>query len=194
MKKLILVAALTLGIGATANAQYWKSSDGSIVRSDFGLCWVDSQGTWDAVDADLLECGDAKIVEIRTKHYLRVPSNDVPGGEILFEFDSAALDDRAVETIRAVVSEVPYNANVLVFGHTDAVGTEAYNMSLGQRRGEAAARLMLEGGDFTDVYSTSKGETELVVDTQERERQNRRVEIEAKWVEITEEVIRNDRP
>jgi outer membrane protein OmpA-like peptidoglycan-associated protein len=65
------------------------------------------------------------------------------------------------------------SVKVTVVGHTDAVGTEAYNMGLGMRRAEAVAQYLRNKG-VNVVNVISKGETELIVNTQEKNRTNRR--------------------
>lgn len=188
MKK-ILIGVMALGLVSVANAGYWDDSQSSVVRSGYGLCWVNSQGTYDEPDKRLLDCNDATLHEFQNKHVLRVPSADVPGGAINFDFDSSELDERAVETINAIRDAVPADADVEVVGHTDAVGTFEYNLMLGARRSATVRNeLNLEGKTF------SVGETEPVVDTLERNRENRRVEVTAKWKTTREEVERHDRP
>jgi OOP family OmpA-OmpF porin len=65
-------------------------------------------------------------------------------------------------------------------GHTDPVGSEAYNLDLGQRRAEAvAAHLDAQGIDAGRVATRSFGESLPAAsnDTEEGRARNRRVEI-----------------
>ena len=69
---------------------------------------------------------------------------------------------------------------VVVVGHTDSVGTDAYNMKLGDRRANAVkAYLISKGIEKSRVYSESKGEKQPIADnkTAVGRAKNRRVEI-----------------
>ena len=62
-----------------------------------------------------------------------------------------------------------------VYGHTDLVGSDAYNRNLGLRRAQAAvAYLVSQGVSRSRLEATvSLGETQPIVATQEMERRNR---------------------
>ena len=66
-------------------------------------------------------------------------------------------------------------------GHTDSVGTDAYNQKLSIKRSEAVkAYLVSQGIEQSRVYTEGKGELQPVADnkTAEGRSKNRRVEIE----------------
>ncbi len=70
--------------------------------------------------------------------------------------------------------------DVLVVGHTDAVGNDAFNDALGQQRAETVrAALIRMGVPASDVRAISRGKRELAVPTPDgvAEPRNRRVEI-----------------
>lgn len=59
--------------------------------------------------------------------------------DLLFGFDSAALNSQSQETlyeVSDVVQSFPKTA-VVVQGHTDAIGSETYNLSLSRKRAQA---------------------------------------------------------
>ena len=67
-----------------------------------------------------------------------------------------------------------------VIGHTDTVGSDAYNIRLSRRRAESvAARLERDGIPSSDIQIVAKGKRDLLVPTADgvREPQNRRVQI-----------------
>lgn len=97
---------------------------------------------------------------------------------INFDFDSAVLGPEARATLRAQADFIRQFPEVRfrVFGHTDAVGSEAYNRALGLRRARAAVNFLVAQGVSRDRLEavSSLGETRPLVPTQGRERLNRR--------------------
>jgi outer membrane protein OmpA-like peptidoglycan-associated protein len=65
-------------------------------------------------------------------------------------------------------------------GHTDAIGSDAYNQSLSERRAEAVRRYLINGGITPERIRTEGfGESRPVAsnETDEGRAQNRRVEL-----------------
>lgn len=99
-------------------------------------------------------------------------------GTINFEFNKSDLDAeaRAVLTRQANwIRQFP-EVRFTVYGHTDLVGSQAYNRSLGLRRAQAAvAFLISQGIDRSRLEAVASfGETQPLIVTEGRERQNRR--------------------
>jgi OOP family OmpA-OmpF porin len=99
-----------------------------------------------------------------------------------FEFDSARLTAEGEAALDVVVSTMREHADLRVRceGHTDSVGSDAYNQSLGQRRADAVREYLLaQGIDGGRVTAVSFGEGQPAADnsTDEGRAQNRRVEI-----------------
>ena len=87
----------------------------------------------------------------------------------------AKLDDLVSKT-QGVNLEV-----IIAVGHTDSVGSDAYNQKLSIRRSEAVkAYLVSKGVEKNRVYTEGKGEKQPVADnkTAEGRAKNRRTEIE----------------
>jgi OOP family OmpA-OmpF porin len=81
-----------------------------------------------------------------------------------------------VGKVKAINLEV-----IIAVGHTDSVGSDAYNQKLSLRRSQAVkAYLVSKGIDKTRIYTEGKGEKKPVADnkTKEGRAKNRRVEIE----------------
>ena len=97
---------------------------------------------------------------------------------INFAFDSAALDGTARAALDKQASWIQRYPGVVfrVYGHTDAVGSNAYNQRLGQRRANAAVRYLISRGvDRRRLQAVvSRGETQPLVVTEGRELRNRR--------------------
>jgi outer membrane protein OmpA-like peptidoglycan-associated protein len=116
---------------------------------------------------------------------------DVPGG-VTFAFDSADLNSQfypVLDKVAATLAE--YDKTVIeVAGHTDSVGSDAYNQQLSERRANSvAAYLSGHGVNRARMVTIGAGETHPVAtnDTDEGRAQNRRVEITI--VPVTQENV-----
>jgi len=101
---------------------------------------------------------------------------------VFFDFDSSALTDRAREIIGEAATNAPrvQTTRIEVTGHTDTVGSAAYNQALSVRRANAvAAELERRGIPRSQMVITGRGFSQPLVPTgpNVREPQNRRVEI-----------------
>jgi outer membrane protein OmpA-like peptidoglycan-associated protein len=77
-----------------------------------------------------------------------VPAAGTVGFRINFAFDSAALPDSAhtmIERVAQVMKEAP-EIKVRVEGHTDAIGSADYNVSLSERRALSVAEYLVKQG------------------------------------------------
>ena len=103
--------------------------------------------------------------------------------DAFFDFNKSALKpegraklDDLVGKIKGISLEV-----IIAVGHTDSVGSDAYNQKLSVKRAEAVkAYLVTKGIEKNRVYTEGKGEKQPVADnkTSEGRAKNRRVEIE----------------
>lgn len=112
------------------------------------------------------------VIDLQRRFATEVP--DI----VNFAFNSAVLDG----TARAILDE---QANFIrqfpelkfsVYGHTDAVGSNAYNQGLGKRRANAVVTYLVSKGISRSRLKAlvSYGETQPVVVTDGREPRNRR--------------------
>jgi len=101
---------------------------------------------------------------------------------LLYDFDSDVVRPEAGQNLRSLaasLSKYP-NTDLLIVGHTDAVGTGEYNQALSQRRATAAANyLASQGVSQARLQAVGRGETEPLAanDTEAGRQANRRVEI-----------------
>ncbi|GAB2746260.1 OmpA family protein [Melaminivora jejuensis] len=103
--------------------------------------------------------------------------------DAFFDFDKSVLKPEGKAKLDDLVSKVKgINLEVIIaVGHTDSIGTDAYNQKLSVRRAEAVkAYLVSKGIEKNRVYTEGKGEKQPVADnrTAEGRAKNRRVEIE----------------
>ncbi|CAN7531763.1 OmpA family protein [Acidovorax sp. LjRoot117] len=103
--------------------------------------------------------------------------------DAFFDFDKSVLKPEGKAKLDDLVSKVKgINLEVIIaVGHTDSVGSDAYNQKLSVRRSEAVkAYLVSKGIEKNRVYTEGKGEKQPVADnkTAEGRAKNRRVEIE----------------
>ncbi len=100
--------------------------------------------------------------------------------KVLFDFDSAELRPESITELERVVkfmNDVPF-AKAMVEGHTDSVGSDAYNLALSDRRAKSVFDyLSSRGVDPARLSSVGKGESDPIADnaTAEGRQVNRRV-------------------
>jgi len=107
--------------------------------------------------------------------------------DALFDFDKSVLRpdgkkniDDALAKLRGVDLEM-----VIATGHTDAIGSDAYNQKLSERRAQAVKDYLVSKGiPASKITTIGKGKTQPVATnkTAEGRQKNRRVDIEFKGV------------
>lgn len=102
---------------------------------------------------------------------------------INFDFDKAAIrkaDEGELKKAVDFVKKYP-NANVKIEGHTDSIGSDAYNQKLSERRAAAVANYLIDKGACkkADISTAGYGESKPVADnkTDKGRFENRRAEI-----------------
>lgn len=103
--------------------------------------------------------------------------------DALFDFDKAVLKPEGKAKIDDLASKLQsIDVEVIIAnGHTDSVGTDAYNQKLSERRANAVKAYMVSKGiDAKRIFTEGKGEKQPVADnkTAAGRAKNRRVEIE----------------
>jgi iron complex outermembrane receptor protein len=101
---------------------------------------------------------------------------------VFFDFNKSDLTSDAVKIVdQAAANAGPAKVTRIdVTGHTDTVGSDAYNMRLSRRRAESvAAELEAKGVPSSEIEIIAKGKHDLLVPTKDgvKEPQNRRVQI-----------------
>ena len=209
MKKLnkvaMLIASATVAFAASAQSNdnwvngsgdlQWKNGDGSLCWRDAG--WTPATAGKDCDGAIVPAAAPAAPAAAPAAPAAAAPAaapapapapapaatKVTYAADTFFDFDKAVvkpegkakLDDLAGK-VGAINLEV-----VIAVGHTDSVGSSAYNQALSVRRAEAVkAYLVSKGIESNRVYTEGKGLTQPVADnaTREGRAKNRRVEVE----------------
>ncbi|WP_124551727.1 OmpA family protein [Methylophilus methylotrophus] len=112
--------------------------------------------------------------------------------EKLFGFDKANLREEGRKVLEETAAKIKANPEinaVIVTGHTDRIGSDAYNQKLSERRAKMVADyLIAQGVDSNIITSEGKGKSEPVVECEGKKvtkklisclQPNRRVDIRA---------------
>jgi len=110
------------------------------------------------------------------------PSDAVDFQNILFDFDSAKPRKVSQPELKAMAELIKRSkaTHVQIVGHTDDVGTDAYNKRLGERRALAVCEALIRLGVSPNILEpVSKGESKPIVsnDSDFNRSLNRRVEL-----------------
>ena len=188
--KLILAAVITISAGSAMaqpkNVDNWVNSTGTPWRNGDGtLCCRDA--TWTPATA-APNCDGwlaPKPAAAPAAAASKVTQKKITlQADTLFDFDKSNLKSEGVATLNKLAQDIKKMKLevVIIVGYTDSVGTDAYNIALGQRRANAVkAFLTNDGGvEATRVYTESKGKADPVASnaTAEGRAKNRRAVIE----------------
>jgi len=176
----------------------WQNGTGELVwkNGTNELCWRDANWTPATAAADCdgaLKPVAAAVAPAATP----APATPAPApapapavaskvtfsADAFFDFDKSVLKPEGKAKLDDLASKVKgINLEVVIaVGHTDSVGSDAYNQKLSVRRAEAVkAYLVSKGIEKNRVYTEGKGEKQPIADnkTKEGRAKNRRVEIE----------------
>ena len=183
MKKLLqLIAIAGIAISASAFAQKsndnWVNSTGIVWKNGTNeLCWRNANWT-PATAAPGCDGALAGTVAPAV-----VVSKVTYNADALFDFDKSVLKPEAKASLDSLIGKIKNLTLevVIAVGHTDAIGTVAYNQKLSVRRANAVKNYLVSKGiEANRVYVEGKGKSQPVADnkTKEGRAKNRRVEIE----------------
>jgi outer membrane protein OmpA-like peptidoglycan-associated protein len=148
--------------------------------------FLDKPGTWDVRVHYAFDAGHETPVPatayVPPPVVAPKPASSARSYQVFFEFNKSDLTPQAV----AIVDTAARNAGpakvtqIEVTGHTDTVGSDAYNLRLSRRRAESVgAELEKQGIPSSEIAIFAKGKHDLLVPTADgvKEPQNRRVQI-----------------
>jgi len=112
------------------------------------------------------------------------PKKLVLNADANFDFDKSTLKPAGKANLDQFMAGLggAKVSGITVVGHTDSVGTDAYNQSLSERRASSVANYLSSKSVPADaIQASGKGESQPVADNGSKagRAQNRRVEIEA---------------
>lgn len=185
LNMLVMASLTSAGIASAhevAKAGYLTDTRGNLVKNNYNECW--RTGYWTPAmaiaecDPDLVKKAEPKVAEAKA------PAAPAPvpvvgpekaafvpitlQAETLFDFDKSTiradgkkkLDDEVVGKMK----EYPQVEVVLVTGHADRIGSDAYNQKLSQRRADAVKGYLVgQGVEDKRIETAAKGESEPVV-------------------------------
>ncbi|MDM0016182.1 outer membrane protein OmpA [Variovorax saccharolyticus] len=195
------VAALATAAGAQTRVtaadggktiDNWQNGTGELVwkNGTNELCWRDANWTpaTAAVGCDGALVPAPPVAAAPAPAPAPVPpavaaSKVTFAADAFFDFDKYVLKPEGRAKLDDLVSKIKdVNLEVIIaVGHTDWIGTVAYNQKLSVRRAEAVkAYLVSKGIEKNRVYTEGKGKSQPIADnrTAEGRAKNRRVEIE----------------
>ena len=172
-----LTAAVMLSAAGAAfahevpNAGYLIDSRGNVVKNNFGQCW--RTGYWTPAMATV-ECDPDLVKKVEAPVAAPAPvavvGPEAPAvkatfkAETLFAFDRSEVRPEGKkmldEQIVAGMKEHPEVELLLVEGHTDRIGSNAYNQKLSERRAAAVRSYLVSQGIAADrIKISALGET-----------------------------------
>ena len=201
MKKLNKVAMLfaAAALATAAGAQTvdnWKNGSGELVwkNGTNELCWRDAYWTPATAAPGCDGALQAPAAAAPAPAPAAAPVPPPPpapvaaqkvtyAADAFFDFDKSVLKPEGRAKLDDLVGKIQgINLEVIIaVGHTDSIGSDAYNQRLSVRRAEAVkAYLVSKGIERNRIYTEGKGKKQPIASnaTAEGRAKNRRVEVE----------------
>jgi OOP family OmpA-OmpF porin len=182
----LALAFAAVTVSGVASAQVgtrvdnWRDNFGDVWKNGTReQCWRDNFWT----PATGLQGCDGVAAAPAAPKGTPVASKVVFNADTFFDFDKSTLKPEGRKLLDQVVAQIgTINLETIIaVGHTDWIGTAAYNQKLSERRAASVkAYLVSKGIDPNRIYTEGKGKTQPIADnrTAAGRAKNRRVEIE----------------
>jgi len=194
----VALSALPFTASAQSKQGYWIQPSTDLVwKNASGQCW--RAGYWTPAMA-IAECDPDLMPKPAATPPPPPPPPPAPAkpapakpkpvaekvtlaADVLFDFDKSVLKQEGKNKLDDLATKVnAINLEVVIaIGHTDSIGSDAYNQKLSVRRAESVkAYLVSKGVAPNRIYTEGKGEKQPVASnkTKDGRQKNRRVEIE----------------
>lgn len=157
-------SVLALMAGCATDKTYSGEAGALPARAEFGSATENNY---------LIQSGQKSyVIDLADRFNREVPDT------VNFAFNSAVIDGQARQILARQASFIKQFPEVhfRVYGHTDKVGSNAYNRQLGLRRAQAVVSYFASQGISRSRVEAvvTYGETQPLVATEDRERRNRR--------------------
>ncbi len=171
---LAFAAISATGVASAQTVDNWKNGSNELIwkNGTNELCWQNN--FWTPATA-AAECVKKAAQPMADKVSIKA--------EALFDFDKAIVKPEGRKLLDQVVqrSNAINLETIIAIGHTDSIGSDAYNQALSVRRAEAVkAYLVTKGVAANRITASGKGKSNPVADnrTAAGRAQNRRVDVE----------------
>ncbi|WP_050929852.1 OmpA family protein [Aestuariivita boseongensis] len=160
----VLLGTSLMTLGACSPVGFFSEAGSRLDTGSFGNATMNNM---------MVQSGEeGYMLDLAKRFSEQVPST------VNFEFNRSELDESARAILRQQANWIRQFPEVRfrVYGHTDLVGSNAYNRGLGQRRANAVVNYLVSQGISRSRLEAvvSFGETRPLIATQNRERRNRR--------------------
>lgn len=168
-------AAITAsGVASAQAVDNWRNGTNELTwkNGTNELCWQNN--FWTPATASV-DCGKPKANPMADKVSIKA--------EALFDFDKAIVKPEGKKLLDQVVAQQKAIKleTIIAIGHTDSIGSDAYNQGLSERRAAAVkAYLVTQGIDANRITASGKGKSQPIADnkTAAGRAKNRRVDVE----------------
>lgn len=171
-----------------APTAYVYDSQGVVVRDGVGSCLLNGHIKLEASTA-IEACNPEFFKKAEAKPAVEAPKAPVVAAKKItlnadtyFDFDKSNLKAEGKKSLDGLVAEMKIDQveEITVVGHTDSIGTDAYNQKLSERRAKTVADyLVSKGVPASKIKASGKGESQPVADnkTKAGRAKNRRVDV-----------------
>lgn len=175
--------AVGASTGAVAGGMIGSRSDNTVLGAILGAAVGGSIGVIVGHKMDKqakemeAELGKTATVE-RVGEGIKLTFNS----QLLFDFGKATLMETNKNDLQKFAESLRLNpeTDLLIVGHTDDAGSEAFNLDLSEKRANAVANQLVDGGvniKRMKIQGWGEGQPVVLNDTEAGRAQNRRVEI-----------------
>jgi len=183
----IALSGASFHVAAQSKDGHWTDAADMVWKDGSGMCW--KAGYWtpamaiEECDPDLMKKPMAPKAPMAKPRPRPVSQKVTLAADVLFDFDKSVIKPEGKARLDDLVSKISgINLEVVIaIGHTDSIGSDAYNQKLSVRRAESVKAYMVSKGIAANrIYTEGKGEKQPVASnkTKDGRAKNRRVEIE----------------
>lgn len=146
-----------------------------------GMVRIQTEGDLPTEELLISEMSGIGITKDCAEYFISQGDKSEMNGRVYFKFNRSSLTPASVTVLNAMLEKIRNTDNkILLEGHTDSIGSDAYNFTLGMKRALSVESFIKDNQvNDTIIESVSFGETQPVASnaTSEGRQLNRRVEI-----------------